>query len=334
MPDSKILSVVIAAYNCSDTLSRIFDHLNKCKNLEQLEAIIVNDGSKDNTSEIAHQIAAKYPTWVQVIDKANGGHGSALTAGFQQAHGKYCRPLDGDDWLDEKGLDALLGHLASCDADMVVSDLEVLNLDTGQSKIITSSLKPSAAQTVADIIPIEPMPGYHATTFSTAILRSIPPLDSHCFYVDNEYNTYPLFEVKKLYYYPDVVYVHTVGNDEQSTSLHSLVKNINNLRTVFFSLMRYAAQHQDHHAATVVTHRFAGSVLGTFTNVTFVEDPSKGRRDLQDMYLEVRSMYPDFYKGRYLKPLGKLCRALHLHGYSTIRLLVHLKNRGNARIVW
>lgn len=334
MSDTKLLTVVVAAYNCSTTLDRIFEHIIVCKHLDQLEVIIVNDGSKDDTSVVAHRLADKYPSWVRVIDKENGGHGSALSAGFKAAQGRYCRPLDGDDWLDEYGLDALMERLASCNADMVVSDVKILNLDSGDAKKVSSPLPSNRVCEVADIIPIEPMPGYHATIFSTRILQRIPEFDHHCFYVDNEYNTYPLFYVDEIIYYPENVYVHTVGNEEQSTSVQSLIKNIGNLKTVFFSLMQYAEQHEDKTDAVAVTHRFAGSLLGTFTNVAFVEDAAKGKAELHAMYAEVRNRYPAFYRSKYVKPLGRIYRALHLHGYSCIRLLVRVKNKGNARIVW
>lgn len=334
MPNAKLLTVVVAAYNCATTLNRIFEHIAACKHLDQLEVIIVNDGSKDDTSEVAHRYADMYPSLVRVIDKENGGHGSALSAGFKAAGGRYCRPLDGDDWLDEHGLDALLEHLVKCDADMVVSDVKILNLDTDTAKRVPSPLPADCVCGVKDIIPIEPMPGYHATIFSTKILRQIPNLDRHCFYVDNEYNTYPLFYVNKLIYYPEIVYVHTVGKEEQSTSVRSLIRNIDNLRTVFFSLMQYAVQHKGKTDAVAVTYRFAGSLLGTFTNVTFVDDAKKGKNELHAMYMVVRNRYPEFYRSNYIKPLGRVYRTLHLHGYWFIRLLVHIKNKGNARIVW
>lgn len=282
----KLLTVVVAAYNCSATLNRIFEHLTACERLDKLEVVIVNDGSKDDTSAVAHRYADQYPTWVRVVDKANGGHGSALSAGFRVAQGRYCRPLDGDDWLDEHGLDALLDRLDQCDADMIVSDVETKNLDADDSVIKSWELPAEGSFTVADLVPLQYLPGYHAIIFATKILKEIPELDHHCFYVDNEYNVYPLSTVKKAVYYPKTVYVHTVGNGEQSTSIQSLIKNRGNLQTVFFSLMRYAAQHEDNTAAVTVAHRFACSQLITFTAVTFIIDPKEGKSELHAMYVK------------------------------------------------
>ncbi|HJE55778.1 MAG TPA: glycosyltransferase [Bifidobacterium pseudolongum subsp. globosum] len=330
----KLLTVVVAAYNCSATLNRIFEHLTACERLDKLEVVIVNDGSKDDTSAVAHRYADQYPTWVRVVDKANGGHGSALSAGFRVAQGRYCRPLDGDDWLDEHGLDALLDRLDQCDADMIVSDVETKNLDADDSVIKSWELPAEGSFTVADLVPLQYLPGYHAIIFATKILKEIPELDHHCFYVDNEYNVYPLSTVKKAVYYPKTVYVHTVGNGEQSTSIQSLIKNRGNLQTVFFSLMRYAAQHEDNTAAVTVAHRFACSQLITFTAVTFIIDPKEGKSELHAMYVKVRDRYPDFYRTMDITRTGRLYRALHLHGYGLIRLLVNAKHKGDPHIIW
>ena len=65
---------------------------------EDVEIIIVNDGSKDRTSEIAHDYMEKYPTIVKVVDKENGGHGDAVNSGLTYATGKYFKVVDSDDW--------------------------------------------------------------------------------------------------------------------------------------------------------------------------------------------------------------------------------------------
>ncbi len=330
----KLLTIVVAAYNCSTTLDCIFEHLLACERLDKLEVVVVNDGSKDNTSAVAHRYADQYPMWVRVVDKTNGGHGSALSAGFRVARGRYCRPLDGDDWLDEHGLDALLDRLDRCEADMIVSDVETKNLDTSDSVIKSWELPAGDSLTVADLVPLRYLPGYHAIIFATEILKEIPELDNHCFYVDNEYNVYPLFDVKKLIYYPEVVYVHTVGNGEQSTSIQSLIKNRNNLQTVFFSLMRYAEQHAENTPAVAVARRFACSQLVIFTAVAFIIDSKEGKMELHAMYVKVRDRYPEFYRTMDVARTGKLYRSLHLHGYGLIRLLINAKHRGNPHIIW
>lgn len=65
-----------------------------------LEIIIVNDGSKDNTAEIAQTYVDKYPELFVLVNKENGGHGSGVNYGMQHGRGLYYYVLDADDWLD------------------------------------------------------------------------------------------------------------------------------------------------------------------------------------------------------------------------------------------
>ena len=71
---------------------------------EDVEIIIVNDGSKDDTLKIAREYEGKYPDIVRVVDKENGGHGDAVTAGLTHASGSYFKVVDSDDWVDEESL--------------------------------------------------------------------------------------------------------------------------------------------------------------------------------------------------------------------------------------
>ena len=78
---------------------------------EDVEIIIVNDGSKDSTLEIAKRYEREYPTIVKAIDKENGGHGDAVNAGLQHATGLYFKVVDSDDWVDETAYMIILDTL-------------------------------------------------------------------------------------------------------------------------------------------------------------------------------------------------------------------------------
>ena len=118
----KILSISVAAYNVANYLPKLFEEFINCENRDRLDIIVVNDGSTDDgeTLRVAKSYAEKYSGFIRVIDKTNGGHGSTINAGIENAVGKYFKPLDGDDWLDSKELDKLILRLIDCTADLVV----------------------------------------------------------------------------------------------------------------------------------------------------------------------------------------------------------------------
>lgn len=68
---------------------------------EEVEIIIVDDGSSDRTAEIADDYAEKYPTIVKAIHQENGGHGQAVNTGIKNATGLYFKVVDSDDWVNQ-----------------------------------------------------------------------------------------------------------------------------------------------------------------------------------------------------------------------------------------
>ena len=77
---------------------------------EDVEILIVDDGSTDNTAAIADEYARKYPTIVRAIHQENGGHGEAVNAGIRNATGLYFKVVDSDDWLDTDALKKVLAR--------------------------------------------------------------------------------------------------------------------------------------------------------------------------------------------------------------------------------
>lgn len=74
----KYISFVVPSYNSEQYLNKCIDSL--LIGGEDVEIIIVNDGSKDRTLEIASSYEKQYPSIVKVIEKENGGHGSGINA--------------------------------------------------------------------------------------------------------------------------------------------------------------------------------------------------------------------------------------------------------------
>ena len=83
----KLISFAIPSYNSEAYMDHAIESI--LPGGDDVEIIIVNDGSKDRTSEIAHAYEEKYPGIVKAVDKENGGHGDAVNFGLKNATGKY-----------------------------------------------------------------------------------------------------------------------------------------------------------------------------------------------------------------------------------------------------
>lgn len=107
----KYISFAIPCYNSEEYMDKAIESI--LKGGEDVEIIIVNDGSKDRTSEIAKRYEREYPTIVKAVDKENGGHGDAVNTGLEHATGLYFKVVDSDDWVDEASLKRFWIHCMS-----------------------------------------------------------------------------------------------------------------------------------------------------------------------------------------------------------------------------
>lgn len=101
-----IVSIVVPAFNAASSLPKTVASLREqTLSRDKLEIILINDGSSDSTLEVCRRLAAEADN-ITVIDKPNGGVGSARNAGIDAAHGKYIAFLDSDDTLLPETLEA------------------------------------------------------------------------------------------------------------------------------------------------------------------------------------------------------------------------------------
>ena len=98
---NKILSIIIPTYNAAQFLDKGLSTfiMEDKEMMDKLEVLIVNDGTKDNSVEVAQKFVDRYPNTFKIINKENGGHGSAINTGVENVTGKYFKCVDADDWV-------------------------------------------------------------------------------------------------------------------------------------------------------------------------------------------------------------------------------------------
>lgn len=230
----KYITFVVPSYNSQDYLERCVNTL--MPENEDVEIIIVNDGSTDKTAEIADRYHKKYPNTVQVIHKENGGHGSALNTGLKAAQGIYFKCVDSDDWLDTALLKKLLDQIKQWDSSHTRVDLIICNyiydhLYENKKKVISYNnvFKKNEIMTWEDIGHFLPSQYIlmHATFFRTDILKkSGVVLPEHTFYVDNIFAHQPLSFTSTICYLDLDMYHYFIGRADQSVNEKVMMKRI------------------------------------------------------------------------------------------------------------
>lgn len=229
----KYVSFAIPCYNSAEYMEKAIESILVAG--EDVEILVVNDGSTDATSEIAKQYAAKYPTIVKAIDKENGGHGDAVNTGLQYATGFYFKVVDSDDWVEEEALKKMMELIHKLvdngqSVDMLLSNYVYEKVGARHKKVIRYPNIPRDRIINWNDIKKFRISDYilmHSVMYRTQLLKECGlQLPKHTFYVDNIYVYYPLPYVKTIYYLDVNLYRYFIGRDGQSVNEKNMIKRI------------------------------------------------------------------------------------------------------------
>ncbi|WP_062049551.1 glycosyltransferase family 2 protein [Bacillus sp. JCM 19034] len=230
----KLLSVVIPCYNSADYMKNCIESL--LPGGEDVELLIVNDGSVDGTAAIADDYANAYPTIVKAIHQENGGHGEAVNAGIAHATGLFFKVVDSDDWVDVRAYLKLLDTLKELVdtknlVDMVVSNFVYEKEGATYRKVIKyDKIFPEGRIFSWDEMEKFPRGKYmlmHSIIYRTQLLHDCGlKLPKHTFYVDNLYVYTPLPYVKSIYYLNVDFYRYYIGREGQSVQEQTMIKRV------------------------------------------------------------------------------------------------------------
>ena len=230
----KLLSVAIPSYNSENYLRNCIESL--LPGGEDVEIIVVNDGSKDGTAAIADEYANKYPTIVKAVHQENGGHGEAVNAGLRNATGLYYKVVDSDDWVNKEAYLKILNALSELVksdnmVDMFISNYVYEKEGKKRKKVMQyRTAFPTDQVFTWDDVKFLHVGQYilmHSVIYRTQMLKDCGlELPKHTFYVDNIYVYHPLPYVKKMYYMDVNFYRYYIGRTDQSVNEKVMIGRI------------------------------------------------------------------------------------------------------------
>lgn len=258
---SKLLTIVVPVYKVEQYINKCLDSCIIYKNdvdgnpvldeelMNQLEVIIVNDGTPDNSAELSREYTIRYPQTFRQIDKENGGHGSAWNVGVKEATGKYLRFLDSDDWLTN--LDKLMHKLKECEADIVLTHLNNYN-EVNKSNIewnITDGPFEKKCKfstfTFDDFRNKTNTLNFLFATYKTAILKSLPNLFMEkTMYDDSILYALPILFADTYLCLDVVLYNYLSGREGQSMSATVKKRNIPKLLNTYLYEMEFITKNE------------------------------------------------------------------------------------------
>ena len=311
---------------------------------EDVEILIVDDGSTDGTGEIADAYGRLYPSIVKVIHKKNGGHGSAVNAGLACASGLFYKVVDSDDWVKESAYLKILEVLRDIVAGDTTLDMLISNFvyeKEGEKKHKVMKYRHALPQD--RIFSWNEVKHFHkgqyilmhSVIFRTKLLRECGlELPENTFYVDNIFVFEPLPFVKNMYYLDVNFYRYYIGREGQSVNEEVMIGRIDQQIKVNKMLVDYYIAEKQHILTNGKVRKYMVNYLDIITTVSSVllirsgeEENLEKKKELwqyiktKDKVLWIRLRMGIL--GNAMNLPGKLGRKISVDGYKICQRIFH-----------
>lgn len=234
----KTLTISVAAYNVEKTLDKTLESFNDARIYNDLEVLIVDDGSKDNTKLVAQKYEKIAPQTFKYVEKENGGHGSTINKGISLATGKYFKVIDGDDWVDTDVLVKFIDELKHLDSDMVLTNHVEVYPNRTNKVCLVKGMKANKEYTWNNDFDIKRVV-LHTLTVKTELLKkNNVHITENCFYVDVEYVVWSTYVSQTITYLNLYLYMYRLGSSDQSVNKNNMLKNVGMQEKVSYQLVR------------------------------------------------------------------------------------------------
>ncbi|WP_444643996.1 glycosyltransferase family 2 protein [Caproiciproducens sp. R1] len=313
----KILSISIAAYNVASTLCEALDPFLSSRVLDVLDIMIVDDGSKDNTAKIAQEYVEKYPESIRLIQQKNGGWGSTVNTGIQNAKGRYFRQMDGDDYYKPENMPNYIKALQKSDADMIITPY--LTYDATNGNVISHENCNPGCEIEKTYLLSEVQsftPFMHSVTVKTERIRNTVTITEHCFYTDTEFVLKACNQVRTVEFLDMEIYCYRCAAVGQSMSLSGMEKHYTEQTKVIDVLLSYMKEKvKDPAVRRIYDNLLCGTCCWQYLVMLYIKPTSRHKKDLMAFDEMIRARAPQYYDKIGIGVINKL-RQTHFLGYS------------------
>ena len=274
----KTLSITVPCYNSQEYMRNCVDSL--LKGGEDVEILIVDDGSKDDTLKIAKEYEEKYPTIVKAIHQENKGHGGAVNTGLAHATGLYFKVVDSDDWLNEEAFRKAIEVLKQCVRGPKTLDLLICNYvyeKVGAKRKTVMRYRSALPQNkIFGWDDVRPLGTSHYLLMHSMIYRTELlwecglKLPEHTFYVDNLVAFIPLASVQSMYYLDVNLYRYFIGRADQSVSESVMIGRMDQQIRVNKLMIDYMVENRSLVNSNKKRYRYMLSYLDIITTVSSI----------------------------------------------------------------
>lgn len=308
------VSVIVPVYNT-------YNYLTKCLNslvsqtLEDIEIVIVNDGTKDDSQEIIDKFAIKYPNKIKAFQKENGGLSSARNFGIKEATGEYIGFVDSDDYVSCDMFEKLYNKAKLNDFDIVECGLKfVYEKDRKEKKakqipLIETMDKDKIKEHMTVMYPVV----WNKIYKSEIIKKNNILFKEGVWYEDVEWTLRLYSKVNKISFVKDEMYYYLQRKDSISYTynekLYDLINNMDSVITYFEDQDIYKEYSEE------LEYLYTRYAYATFPKrLAKSKDSKLYKEGINYAIINVNKNFPEYKKNKYM--LKNKFKGLYIKNFS------------------
>ena len=331
----KVLSIAVPCYNSQEYMSKCIESL--LTGGDDVEILVVDDGSSDETYKIALEYQEKYPDIVKAIHQENKGHGGAVNTGLEHATGLYFKVVDSDDWLNKEAFRQALDKLKECLRGPSALDLLICNYVYEKTGV-----KHKAVMRYHSELPVNEIFGWkdvkplakshyllmHSMIYRTELLKDCGlKLPEHTFYVDNLVAFIPLAKVKNMCYLDVNLYRYYIGREDQSVNESVMIGRIDQQIRVNKLMIDYIAKQKnlEKNQKSYMIHML--TMITTVSSILLIKsNTEENYNKKKELWTYMKNADKKLFAKIRLSLLGRLCnlpgkggRKVSVAGYKLVQ---------------
>lgn len=235
----KLLTFIVPMYNMERYIKRCIDSFIPLYDLQNIEVLIIDDGSTDRSYSVAADAIAGYERLFRLLKKENGGYGSVINFGIENSCSRYIRLIDSDDYIDADAARQLISSISNIECDVICTPYIIHNMNQKIKQCIQTpeSIKRNH-QYQFDSISEQIFIAMHSMTIKRSIFtKNNIKIDENMYYTDLEFVLFPIEYTKTVIFYDYPVYQYIIGREGQSVSHSGLYKHRFDHELVIFALV-------------------------------------------------------------------------------------------------
>ena len=309
------VSVIVPVYNVEKFIDKCLNSLVN-QTLKEIEIIVVNDGSPDNSQKIIDKYVKKYPDKIKSFIKENGGQGSARNMGIEKAVGEYISFVDSDDWLDLDTLEKMYFLAKKDKSDIVICDMvdhysyyTIYHNCTKYNSVF--EVTPSACNKI----------------FRKELIKDFRFL-SKLWYEDFDFTTKILFNTNKISNINEGLYHCNCGHESTMNNNNSK-KNLDMI-TVINDIIDYLKKN-DKYDKNIVSYLIFNHILITTINRVAVQKSIDKKDVIKQLIKYSKDNISDYRKQAFYKNISinrKIIAWLNYHNmYNLSKIILNIKGK-------